>query len=51
MLLGFIAIAVGVAFGILLFVPFVAVSYRRRGRLGFGRTLLWLAALIYFWAI
>ncbi|WP_164743626.1 VanZ family protein [Microbacterium oxydans] len=50
-LLGFIAIAVGVAFGILLFVPFVAVSYRRRGRLGFGRTLLWLAALIYFWAI
>ena len=40
MWLGFIAIAVGVAFGILLFVPFVAVSYRRRGRLGLGRTLL-----------
>ncbi|MFK3676966.1 VanZ family protein [Microbacterium sp. NPDC090218] len=50
-LLGFIAIAIGVAFGILLFVPFVAVSYRRRGRLGLGRTLLWLSALIYFWAI
>jgi glycopeptide antibiotics resistance protein len=50
-LLGFIAIAIGVAFGILLFVPFVAISYRRRGRLGLGRTLLWLAALIYFWAI
>ncbi|MGH3690337.1 MAG: VanZ family protein [Microbacterium sp.] len=50
-LLGFIAVAIGVAFGILLFVPFVAVSYRRRGRLGFGRTLLWLSALIYFWAI
>ncbi len=51
MLLGFIAIAIGVAFGILLFVPFVAISYRRRGRLGLGRTLLWLSALIYFWAI
>lgn len=51
MLLGFIAIAIGVGFGILLFVPFVAISYRRRGRLGLGRTLLWLAALIYFWAI
>ncbi|WP_396658802.1 VanZ family protein [Microbacterium oxydans] len=50
-LLGFIAIAIGVAFGILLFVPFVAISYRRRGRLGLGRTVLWLAALIYFWAI
>lgn len=51
MRLGFIAIAIGVGFGILLFVPFVAVSYRRRGRLGLGRTLLWLSALIYFWAI
>lgn len=49
--LGIIAIAIGVAFGFLLFVPFVAVSYRRRGRLSLGRTLLWLAALIYFWAI
>ena len=49
--LGVIAIAIGVAFGIVLFVPFVAVSYRRRGRLGVGRTLLWLSALIYFWAI
>lgn len=51
MLLGFIAIAIGAAFGILLFVPFVAISYRRRGRLGLGRTLLWLSALVYFWAI
>ncbi|WP_017204223.1 VanZ family protein [Microbacterium algeriense] len=50
-LLAFIAIAIGVAVGVVLFVPFVAVSYRRRGRLGLGRTLLWLAALIYFWAI
>ncbi|WP_067196587.1 VanZ family protein [Microbacterium sp. XT11] len=50
-LLGVIAIAIGVAFGILLFVPFVAISYRRRGRLSFGRTMLWLGALVYFWAI
>ena len=49
--LAFIAIAIGVGFGILLFVPFVAISYRRRGRLTLGRTLLWLAALVYFWAI
>ncbi|WP_217178746.1 VanZ family protein [Streptomyces sp. AC495_CC817] len=51
LLLAFIAIAIGVGFGILLFVPFVAVSYRRRGGLSLGRTLLWLAALVYFWAI
>jgi glycopeptide antibiotics resistance protein len=50
-LLAVIAIAIGVGFGILLFVPFVAISYRRRGRLSLGRTLLWLAALVYFWAI
>ncbi|MCT1476698.1 VanZ family protein [Microbacterium sp. p3-SID336] len=49
--LGVIAIAIGVAFGVLLFVPFVAISYRRRGALTLGRTVLWLAALIYFWAI
>ena len=51
MRLGVIAIAIGLAFGVVLFVPFVAVSYRRRGRLGVGRALLWLSALIYFWAI
>ena len=50
-LLAFIAVAIGVGFGIVLFVPFVAISYRRRGRLTIGRTLLWLAALVYFWAI
>lgn len=49
--LGVVAIAIGMAVGIVLFVPFVAISYRRRGRLSFGRTMLWLAALIYFWAI
>jgi len=49
--LGFIAVAIGVAFGVVLFVPFVAISYRRRGYLSFGRTVLWLGALVYFWAI
>jgi glycopeptide antibiotics resistance protein len=50
-ILAFIAIAIGVGAGFLLFVPFVAVSYRRRGRLSLGRALLWFAALVYFWAI
>lgn len=50
-ILAFIAIAIGIGAGILLFVPFVAVSYRRRGGLSLGRALLWFAALVYFWAI
>ncbi|MBW1640467.1 VanZ family protein [Microbacterium resistens] len=50
-LLGFLATGIGLVFGVLLFVPFVAISYRRRGRLTVGRLVLWLAALIYFWAI
>jgi hypothetical protein len=48
---GGLAIGAGVAIGVLLFVPFVALSYRRRGGLTFGRSLLWIAALIYFCAI
>ncbi|WOC13831.1 VanZ family protein [Gordonia sp. MP11Mi] len=48
---GALAIGSGVVIGVLLFVPFVAVSYRRRGGLTFGRSLLWVAALIYFCAI
>ncbi|WP_425836910.1 VanZ family protein [Microbacterium sp. PA5] len=35
----------------MLLVPFVAVSYRRRGRVGLRRTLVWAAALVYGWAI
>ncbi|HOA87674.1 MAG TPA: hypothetical protein PKH61_09795 [Microbacteriaceae bacterium] len=50
-LLAVIAVSVGVIVGIGLFVPFVAVSYRRRGRLSLARLLLWFAALVYFWAI
>ena len=46
-----IAVGLGVLVGILLFVPFVAVSYRRRGGLTFGRFALWAAALVYFLAI
>lgn len=46
-----IALGIGFLAGVLLFVPFVALSYRRRGRLELGRTLLWAAALVYFWAI
>lgn len=49
--LGIIAILFGVAVGFVLFVPFVAVSYRRRGGLSFARSALWAAALIYFLAI
>lgn len=49
--LGVIAIALGGLAGIVLFVPFVALSYRRRGGLTLGRSLLWIAAIVYFWAI
>lgn len=48
---GIVAVLAGLGLSVLLFVPFVALSYRRRGGLSMGRLLLWLAALIYFWAI
>ena len=50
-ILGGIAIMIGVVVGIGLFVPFVALSYRRRGRLSVARMLLWFSALVYFLAI
>ena len=46
-----VAIGLGVLVGTALFVPFVAVSYRRRGRVTLGRAALWAAALVYFLAI
>ena len=46
-----VAIGLGVLVGTALFVPFVAISYRRRGRLTLGRSVLWAAALVYFLAI
>lgn len=49
--LGVIAIIIGVAIGIVLFVPFVAIAYRRHGGLTLGRFILWAAALVYFLAI
>ncbi|MET2011315.1 VanZ family protein [Microbacterium chocolatum] len=49
--LGIIAIVLGTLVGVVLFVPFVAISYRRRGGLSLGRSLLWAAALVYFLAI
>lgn len=48
---GVLAIALGGVVGVLLFVPFVAISYRRRGGLTLGRVMVWAAALVYFWAI
>ena len=50
-MLGAIAVGIGAVVGVVLFVPFVALNYRRRGRLRGGRMLLWAAALVYFWAI
>lgn len=49
--LGMLAIFLGVVAGIGLFIPFITISYRRRGTLTLGRTLTWAAALVYFWAI
>ena len=46
-----LAVGLGLVAGVVLFVPFVAISYRRRGTLTFGRSLGWAAALVYFWAI
>lgn len=51
LLLGGFAIALGVVAGVMLFVPFVAVSYRRRGGLTLGRFVLWGAALVYVMAL
>lgn len=48
---GAVAIGLGALVGVALFVPFVALSYRRRGGLTIGRFLLWAAALVYFLAI
>jgi glycopeptide antibiotics resistance protein len=48
---GSLAVFLGAIVAFLAFVPFVAVSYRRRGGLSFGRTALWAGAAVYFWAI
>jgi hypothetical protein len=51
LILGVLAITLGVVVGVLLFVPFVALSYRRRGGFGVGRFVLWGAALVAAMAI
>lgn len=48
---GLLAVIAGAVVAVLAFVPFVAISYRRRGRLTLGRSLLWAGAAVYFWAI
>lgn len=49
--LGAVAIGIGALVGVVLFVPFVAIQYRRTGHLTAGQLLLWGAALVYFFAI
>jgi glycopeptide antibiotics resistance protein len=46
-----VAIGLGAIIGTGLFIPFVAISYWRRGQLTVGRAVLWAAALVYFFAI
>lgn len=46
-----VATLAGVLVGAALFVPFVAVSYRRRGGLTAWRFVAWAAFLVYFFAI
>ncbi|MDF2920112.1 MAG: hypothetical protein K0S70_4330 [Microbacterium sp.] len=48
---GVLAVIAGLVAGALLFVPFVAVSYRRRGGFSIRRSLVWAAALVYGFAI
>ncbi|MDX2026897.1 VanZ family protein [Microcella sp.] len=48
---GIIAIIIGAIIAILLFVPFVAASYRLRGGMTVGRTIGWAALLVSFLAI
>ncbi|WP_314503090.1 VanZ family protein [uncultured Microbacterium sp.] len=49
--LGLLALILGIAVGTLAFLPYVAMSYRRHGRLTAGRTGLAFALLVYFLAI
>ncbi|GAB2507853.1 VanZ family protein [Paramicrobacterium agarici] len=46
-----VAVLVGCGLAVLAFVPFVAVSYRRRGEMTLWRSILWFAALIYSMAL
>ena len=46
-----VAITLGLVVAVLVFVPFVALSFRRRGGFGVGRFLLWGGALVTVMAI
>ncbi|SHJ95545.1 Glycopeptide antibiotics resistance protein [Pseudonocardia thermophila] len=46
-----IAVVAGAGLAMVLLVPYVAASYRRRGELGWGRALLAAAALVYALAL
>lgn len=48
---GLLAVVAGAVVAVLAFIPFVAISYRRRGGLTLWRTALWASAAVYFWAI
>lgn len=48
---GILAVVAGAVVAVLAFIPFVAISYRRRGGLTLWRTALWAGAAVYFWAI
>lgn len=50
-ILGILAISIGMLAGLVLFVPFVAISFRRRGGLSFWRLAGWAGFLVYFFAI
>ena len=41
------AILLGILAGVLLFVPFVAIQYRRQGRLTVTQTVVWAGFLVY----
>ena len=46
-----IAITGGFMLAAVLFIPFAVIQYRRRGRMSAGRTLTWVAGIVYFLAI
>lgn len=46
-----LAFTIGGGLAVLLFVPFVFVNYRRNGRLTLGRTITWVAFLVYAMAL
>lgn len=48
---GIVAVIAGLVLSVALFVPFLAASFRVRGRVTFARTLLWIALLIAFLAL